>query len=217
MRTKRPKPPARPEISRFSRKERPHMPGSPTVPDRRGARDGALRRVAYRLINGVGVRDSVISRLNGWPVCSPADASPCPRGQTRTACAAKGRSWSSIRSTPRRGYRPEPRLIHHYAQASFRLRVQVARQSADRAAITRSSSASVSGGQPRATAKTHDVSRLRRTGPRSWQGFAGFAKQVQGRRGDAMEPLRQSNSRVESQDNRTSSRPVGPSSGSIEE
>ncbi len=54
------------------------MPGSPTAPDRRGARDGAPRRVAFRLINGVGVRDSVISRLNGWPVCSPADASPLP-------------------------------------------------------------------------------------------------------------------------------------------
>ena len=54
------------------------MPGSPTAPDRRGARAGAPRRVAFRLINGVGVRDSVISRLNGWPVCSPADASPLP-------------------------------------------------------------------------------------------------------------------------------------------
>ncbi len=54
------------------------MPASPTAPDRRGARDGAPRRVAFRLINGVGVRDSVISRLNGWPVCSPADASPLP-------------------------------------------------------------------------------------------------------------------------------------------
>ncbi len=32
---------AKPEISRFPRKERPHMPGSPTAPGRLGARNRA--------------------------------------------------------------------------------------------------------------------------------------------------------------------------------
>ncbi len=78
MRTGRPKPPARPEISRFPRKERPHMPGSPTAPDRRGARAGAPRRVAFRLIKGVGVRDFLISRLSGRGAGYPAPPPQIP-------------------------------------------------------------------------------------------------------------------------------------------
>ena len=38
------------ETSRFPHKERPHMPGSLTTPDRPGARDGASGRVAFRNI-----------------------------------------------------------------------------------------------------------------------------------------------------------------------
>ena len=72
------------------------MPGSPTAPDRRGARAGAPRRVAFRLINGVGVRDSVISRLNGWPMCSPADASPLP---SRTDTHGSGPMWVATPSS----------------------------------------------------------------------------------------------------------------------
>ena len=45
------------ETSRFPRKELPHMPGSPTTPDPRGARVVALRRFAFRPVNDVGVRD----------------------------------------------------------------------------------------------------------------------------------------------------------------
>src|SRR5919198_702655 len=44
------------EISRFPRKERLHMPGSSTTPDRPGARDGAPVRVAFRTRNSVGTR-----------------------------------------------------------------------------------------------------------------------------------------------------------------
>src|SRR5215468_722786 len=40
---------ANPEISRFPRKERPYMPGSPTTPDRMDARNSAPVRVAFRL------------------------------------------------------------------------------------------------------------------------------------------------------------------------
>src|SRR5258708_40156512 len=44
------------EISRFPRKERLHMPGSSTTPDRPGARDIASVRVAFRARNSVGTR-----------------------------------------------------------------------------------------------------------------------------------------------------------------
>src|SRR5205807_8125729 len=44
------------EISRFPRKERLHMPGSSTTPDRPGARDIASVRVAFRARNSVGAR-----------------------------------------------------------------------------------------------------------------------------------------------------------------
>ena len=45
------------EISRFPRKERPHMPGSTTTPDRLGACAIAPIRVAFRQQNDVGTRD----------------------------------------------------------------------------------------------------------------------------------------------------------------
>ena len=54
------------------------MPGSSTTPGRPGARDDAPVRVAFRLRNSVGARDMNLSRLNGWPMRSPADASPPP-------------------------------------------------------------------------------------------------------------------------------------------
>ncbi len=48
---------ADPEISRFPCKERPYMPGSQTTPDRAGTRVDAPLRVAFRRVNGVGIRD----------------------------------------------------------------------------------------------------------------------------------------------------------------
>src|SRR5712671_1918379 len=47
MRTRRPRPVVSHEISRFPRKERPHMPGSRTARDRRAARSHATRHVAF--------------------------------------------------------------------------------------------------------------------------------------------------------------------------
>ena len=44
------------EISRFPRKERPHMPVSKTTPGRLGARNIAPIRVAFRHGNDVGTR-----------------------------------------------------------------------------------------------------------------------------------------------------------------
>jgi len=64
------------KISRFPYKERPHMPGSTTTPRRLGARDIAPLRIAFRSVDSVGSRESTLSRLDGWPMRSPADASP---------------------------------------------------------------------------------------------------------------------------------------------
>src|SRR5262249_17693391 len=59
-------------------KERLHMPGSSTTPGHTGARAIAPIRVAFQTADGVGSRDSTLSRLIGWPMHSPADASPTP-------------------------------------------------------------------------------------------------------------------------------------------
>src|SRR6266404_7334636 len=64
------------EISRFPRKERLHMPGSLTTPGRPGARDDAPECVAFRHLHGVGTQDRNLSRLNGWPMRPPVNASP---------------------------------------------------------------------------------------------------------------------------------------------
>ena len=58
------------------------MLGSLTTPDQPAARDSAASRVAFQVGNPVGVRDKALSRLNGQPARSPADASPCPSRDT---------------------------------------------------------------------------------------------------------------------------------------
>jgi hypothetical protein len=54
------------------------MPGSSTTPGHMDTRAVVPIRVAFRQVNGVGARDEVLSRLNGWPMHSPTDASPVP-------------------------------------------------------------------------------------------------------------------------------------------
>jgi hypothetical protein len=54
------------------------MLGSLTAPGRPTTRADAVGRVAFRLGNAVGTRDNALTRLNGQPARSPADASPCP-------------------------------------------------------------------------------------------------------------------------------------------
>ena len=56
MRTRGIPPLAKPEISRFPRKELPHMPGSWTTPGRAGARAIAPVRVAFRAFEPVGTQ-----------------------------------------------------------------------------------------------------------------------------------------------------------------
>jgi len=55
-----------------------HMPGSSTTPGRPDARAFAFVHIAFHLQNGVGTRDRCLSRLHGWPMHSPTDASPFP-------------------------------------------------------------------------------------------------------------------------------------------
>jgi hypothetical protein len=54
------------------------MPGSSTTPGHMGTRAVVPIRVAFRLQNGVGARNEGLSRLDGWPMHTPADASPAP-------------------------------------------------------------------------------------------------------------------------------------------
>ena len=54
------------------------MPGSTTTPGHMDTRAVVPIRVAFRQENGVGARDEGLSRLNGWPAHTPADASPVP-------------------------------------------------------------------------------------------------------------------------------------------
>ena len=58
------------------------MPGSLTTPGRPGARDGAPGCVAFRHMHGVGTQNRTLSRLNGWPMRSPVNASPRPSRAT---------------------------------------------------------------------------------------------------------------------------------------
>jgi hypothetical protein len=65
------------------------MPGSLTTPGRSGACDGAPVRIAFHVKHRVGTRDT-LSRLNGWPMHSPADASPTP---SRAPAHGSGPMW----------------------------------------------------------------------------------------------------------------------------
>lgn len=84
------------EISRFPRKELLHMPGSLTTPDRPGTRAGAPVHVAFRLLYAVGIRNTPVSRLDGWPMLSPVNASPAP---SREPAHDSGPVWVATPST----------------------------------------------------------------------------------------------------------------------
>ena len=66
------------------------MPGSPTTPGRPSARVDALGHIAFHYTDSVGTGTSLLSRLNGWPVRSPADASPPP---SRVPTHGSGPRW----------------------------------------------------------------------------------------------------------------------------
>ena len=54
------------------------MPGSSTTPGHTDTRAVVPIRIAFRQQNGVGARNEGLSRLNDWPMHTPADASPAP-------------------------------------------------------------------------------------------------------------------------------------------
>jgi hypothetical protein len=72
------------------------MPGSLTTPGRLDARAVAPGHVAFRLMHGVGTQVETLSRLNGWPVHSPVNASPWP---LRTAAHDSGPMWFATPSS----------------------------------------------------------------------------------------------------------------------
>src|SRR4051795_2254952 len=76
MRTRGIPPLAKPEISRFPRNELPHMPGSSTTPGRAGARITLPSVLPSMILNTSAPETILFSRLNGWPMRSPVNASP---------------------------------------------------------------------------------------------------------------------------------------------
>ena len=89
-------PMADPEISRFPRTERPSMPGSKTTPGLAGACNDAPASVAFRGVNNVGTRVYTLSRLNGWPIRSPTDAS---QSSSRRTAHGSGATWVATPSS----------------------------------------------------------------------------------------------------------------------
>ena len=63
------------------------MPGSTTTPDRRALAKPCLPCFAFCSVNGVGVRNKYLSRLTGWSMRTPADASDLP---SRTSTHGSG-------------------------------------------------------------------------------------------------------------------------------
>jgi hypothetical protein len=72
------------------------MPGSLTTPGRPGARADAPGCIAFHNMHGVGTRDRTLSRLNGWPMRSPVNASPRP---SRATAHDSGPMWIAIPSS----------------------------------------------------------------------------------------------------------------------
>ena len=72
------------------------MPGSLTTPGRSGACAIAPGHVAFHLVHGVGTQNETLSRLNGWPMHSPVNASPRP---SQAAAHDSGPMWLAIPSS----------------------------------------------------------------------------------------------------------------------
>ncbi len=72
------------------------MPGSTTTPGYAGARDSAPAHFAFRSVDSVGARKIILSRLNGWPMLSPTDASPM---SSRTPAHGSGPTWIATPSS----------------------------------------------------------------------------------------------------------------------
>jgi hypothetical protein len=86
------------EISRFPCKERPYMPGSQTTQGRSDTRADVSAHVAFHETYGVGTLRESLSRLDGWPIRSPADASPI---SSRISAQGSGPMWFATPSLQR--------------------------------------------------------------------------------------------------------------------
>src|SRR5258708_35474470 len=72
------------------------VPGSLTTSGRPNARDDAPRRVAFHDLHGVGTQNRKLSRLNGWPMRSPVNASLRP---SRATAHDSGPMWIATPSS----------------------------------------------------------------------------------------------------------------------
>ena len=69
------------------------MPGSSTTPGLTGTCVDAPVNVAFRSEYSVGTWDNTLSRLHGWPMRSPTDASPLA---SRPTVHGSGPMWIAI-------------------------------------------------------------------------------------------------------------------------
>jgi hypothetical protein len=72
------------------------MPGSLTTPGRQGARAVAPEYVAFHHMHGVGTQNRKLSRLNGWSMRTPVNASPRP---SRATAHDSGPMWIATPSS----------------------------------------------------------------------------------------------------------------------
>jgi hypothetical protein len=90
--------PAGHETSRFPKyRELTHMPGSPTTPDQTDARGDASRLFCLPQRRQRRHPEIILlSRLNGWPMRTPTDASDLP---SRTSTHGSGTTWFATPSS----------------------------------------------------------------------------------------------------------------------
>jgi hypothetical protein len=72
------------------------MPGSLTTPGRPGARAVVPEGVAFHHMHGVGTQNRKLSRLNGWPMRIPVNASQRP---SRATAHDSGPMWIATPSS----------------------------------------------------------------------------------------------------------------------
>ncbi len=95
MRTSGVQPRVKPEISRFSSKERPHVPGSPTTSGWAGTCDGAPVHVAFRASKHVGTQVASSFRGSMAGLCAPL-----PTHGSGPMWIATPSSWRTCTPTP---------------------------------------------------------------------------------------------------------------------
>ena len=98
------------------------MPGSSTTLGRMDTRVVVPTHVAFRQENGVGARGEGLSRLNGWPMHSPTDASPAPSrepahgsGPMRFATPSSWRTFTTYSLPVSPAHSPVPLINGHTA------------------------------------------------------------------------------------------------------